>query len=493
MKTSLIVAAVAAALSSVVYVPAARAQSASELAQLKAQLEALQAKVAEMEKAQKAQTETQDKTLDMIAQQRANTGDWVSRFTWKGDFRYRNEDIRQEFVATDRNRDRIRVRAGFVAKVNDTVTTEFQLTSSEPLSNGGQGDARSSNQTLTDANSRKRIFFDTAFAQWAPTATFKATFGKMRYPFVRPTGSLFFDNDINPEGIAFNWQQGTGGTPLGFFASAFYYQHAERSAAADSTMTGAQFGWRGDLASTTRLTLAASYFDNGAVLGWNAVQDATLPANAFGNTTTTSAAICRPGVITATSTACIANDFNIVEAMAELSVQLGAQPLIFAIDYAKNNDVAERPRHRLHGRSSVRPCDRRALVGAGVRLPAPRKRCAVRSVDRFRLRGRRDGLEGPRVQDRLRLRPQFPHQRHVLPERHEYRRSGDHCGRRPGERPQVPPPADRSERRVLIGKWPRGQVLSVVKIGQTAPTTTRARLRRLSSRALAFGDLRRTV
>jgi hypothetical protein len=337
MKNTLIGAAVAAALLSVAYVPAASAQSAAELEQLKAQIQALQKKVEEMEKAQKAQTDTQDKTLDMIAQQRANVGDWVGRFTWKGDFRYRNEDIKQEFVAQERNRDRIRLRAGFVAKVNDTVTTEVQLTTSEPLSNGGYGDARSSNQTLTDASSRKRVFLDTAFAQWAPTTTFKATFGKMRYPFVRPTGSLFFDNDINPEGIALNWQQGQGATPLGLFASAWYYQLAERSTAADSTMSGAQIGWRADLASTTRLTVAASYFDNGAVMGYNAVQDATLPGNAFGNTTTASAAICRPGVVTATSTACIANDFNIFEAMAELSMQVGGQPLVFSLDYAKNN------------------------------------------------------------------------------------------------------------------------------------------------------------
>jgi hypothetical protein len=83
--------------------------------------------------------------------------------------------------------------------------------------------------------------------------------------------------------------------------------------------------------------LAASYFDNGAVQGWNAVQDATLPGNAFGNTTTANAAICRPGVITATSTACIADDFNIYEAMAELSMNVGGQPLIFSLDYAKNS------------------------------------------------------------------------------------------------------------------------------------------------------------
>ncbi len=339
MKNKLIGAAVVAALLSVAHVPAARAQSSTELAQLKAQLQALQAKVEEMEKAQKAQAETQkaqtdatDKTLDMIAQQRANVGDWVGRFTWKGDFRYRNEDIKQELNPRERNRDRMRVRAGFVAKASDTVTAEIQLSTGESLTNGGYGDARSPNQTLTDASSRKRVWFDTAFATWAPNANWKVTFGKMRYPFVRPTGSLFFDNDINPEGGAINWQQGA----TGLFAAAWYVNLAERAAAADSTMSGGQIGWKGDIASGARLTVAASYYDHGAVQGYNAVQDATLPGNAFGNTTTVSAAICRASAIAA-GTACIADDFNVYEAMAELSMTVGGQPLVFSADYAKNS------------------------------------------------------------------------------------------------------------------------------------------------------------
>jgi hypothetical protein len=344
MKNKLIGAAVAAALLSVAYVPAASAQSSTELQQLKAQLEALQAKVAEMEKAQKAQADTQkaqtdatDKTLDMIAQQRANVGDWVGRFTWKGDFRYRNEDIKQEFNPAERDRDRMRVRAGFVAKASDTVTAEVQLTTGESLSSGGYGDARSPNQTLTDASSRKRVWFDTAFATWAPNANWKVTFGKMRYPWTKPTGSLFFDNDINPEGGAINWQQGA----TGLFAAAWYVNLAERPAAADSTMSGGQIGWKGDIASGTRLTLAASYYDHGAVEGYNAVQDGAISAtlnNSFGNTTTALATVCRPGVLnTTTTTACIADDFNVYEVMAELSMTVGGQPLVFSADFAKNN------------------------------------------------------------------------------------------------------------------------------------------------------------
>jgi outer membrane murein-binding lipoprotein Lpp len=332
MNNKVISAAVVAALLSAAQIPAAQAQS-SDLEQLKAQLQALQAKVEELEKQQKAQGEATDRATDAVAQTRSNVGEWVGRFTWKGDFRYRNEDIKQEFNPRERNRDRIRVRAGFVAKVNDTVRAEVQLSTGESLSSGGYGDARSPNQTLTDASSRKRVWFDTAFAEWAPNPNWKVTFGKMRYPWVRPTGVLFFDNDINPEGGAINWQQGTDG----LFATAFYVNLAERAALADSTMSGAQIGWRSSFGSATRLTLAASYFDHGAVEGYNAVQDAALPGNAFGNTTTTSAAICRPGVINGTSTACIANDFNVVEVLGELTTQLWGKPFTFVADYAKNN------------------------------------------------------------------------------------------------------------------------------------------------------------
>jgi len=338
MKNRLVSAAVAAALLSAACIPAVQAQSA-DLQALKAQLEALQKKVSELEAQQKKQEEVADKTLDQVAQQKANVGDWVGRFTWKGDLRYRNEDIKQEGTK-ERNRDRIRVRAGLVAKVNDTVTAEVQLSTGETLGSNslatGYGDAKSSNQTLTDANSRKKVWFDTAFFTWKPTAQLSATLGKQRYPWVRPTNGLFFDGDINPEGVAVNWQQGSDG----LFASAWWMQLTERGGGADSTLAGGQFGWRGPV-GPARLTVAAGYFDHGAVEGYNATQD-SVPGNAFGNTTTSNTAICRSGVLTAPGvtpavTSCIANDFNIYEALAELQFTVGGRPLTFIGDYAKNN------------------------------------------------------------------------------------------------------------------------------------------------------------
>ncbi len=94
---------------------------------LKAQLEALQAKVQELEKQQKSQAETVDKTTDMVRTGQVEAPEWASRFTWKGDLRYRHENVDPEEAVKDQTRHRVRARFGFVAKVNDSVTGTVQL------------------------------------------------------------------------------------------------------------------------------------------------------------------------------------------------------------------------------------------------------------------------------------------------------------------------------------------------------------------------------
>ena len=318
--------------------------TAAEVDALKAQLQALQDRLAQLEQAQAAQasqvaeaskvveaqqasnTEQQeaiDRTTDSLAQTRANVGEWVGRFTWKGDLRYRNENIEQEFTRKDRNRDRIRARLGFFAKVNDTVRVEMQATTTE------NGDARSSNQTLTDANSRKALDLDTAYAEWTPNAYWKLTLGKMRYPWVR-TSSYFYDGDINPEGVAVNYQQG----PTGFFASGFVARLAERNGAAafaDSNLFGAQAGWRGTFGDGGRYTVAAGYFDHGGVQGYNVIQSGSA-GGFFGNSTTGSTAICRSGIAT-----CLANDFDVLAVLGEVQFNLAGRPLTLFADYANNS------------------------------------------------------------------------------------------------------------------------------------------------------------
>lgn len=320
---------------------AAPTVNAEEMAAMRAQVQALLDRVAQLEAAQQQQAQSVqtatsaaesqaqvnedvqaalDLQSDNLAKTAANVGEWVGRFQWKGDLRFRNEQFDQEYVPRDRIRDRIRARAGFVAKVNDTIRAELQFAT-------GGTDPRSSNQTLTDTNSRKALDLDLAYAEWQATPSMKLTAGKMKFPWVRPGQSLFFDGDINPEGLALNYQ---GTVPGGVFASVFYNDLAERGTQADSNMVGAQIGWRSNPSQVTRFTVGASYFDYGAAKGYNPL----FGGISNGNTTTTSTAVCRRGIAT-----CLAFDYNVLEVFGEFATTLADRPLTAFVDYARNGDA----------------------------------------------------------------------------------------------------------------------------------------------------------
>lgn len=309
----------ATALASILVLGGAPASAdAAEVDELRAAVAALQQRIDQLEAQNKVAEEANDRQTDQIAMVRSSVGSWVPNFTFKGDFRYRNETIDQQY-APERNRDRIRARAGFVAKVNDTIKTEFALATSEAASIADGGDPRSSNQSLTNGNSRKGIYLDLAYAEWQPHADWKFTAGKMKYPWVRAGQSVFFDGDVNPEGVAVNFAHGD------FFASSFYNVLEERSAAAESTMTGAQAGWK-PLLGPGRLTLGASYFDMHSVQ-----RRAPVYSSANGNTTTGTG--CLGG-----GTGCLAFDYNLMELFAEYSfTAVAGRPLALYVDYVKND------------------------------------------------------------------------------------------------------------------------------------------------------------
>jgi len=299
---------------------------------LKQQLAALSAKIDALEKAQ-AQTKktsdeaqaTADHTADVVAQNKA-------ALSFSGDLRYRNESFDVQYVDHDRNRDRIRARFNANFRVNDTITGQLGLST-------GSTDPRSGNQTLDGQNSRKDFDLDVAYVTWAPTATTKITLGKQRYAFTR-TGSLFYDGDVNPEGISFNYATGN------FFGGVFYDWLAERALSfgnvttgtnTDSIMFGAQIGYRIPISDAARLTLAATYMDFDGVQGYNPL----FGGSSFGNTTTTSAAVCNRSL--PAGTACLLSDYDIAEGSADLTWSLGGKPLRFFVDYAKNTAAEANP------------------------------------------------------------------------------------------------------------------------------------------------------
>jgi len=328
MKRNLISLAVAGALGcAAAFAPAPAFAQSAEIEALKAQLAALSSKIEQLEQSQaqtkKAVEETQataDRTADTVAQEK-------SRLSFAGDLRYRNETFDVQYVDRNRSRDRIRARLNATFRANDTVTGVLGI------STGGT-DPRSGNQTLTDQNSRKEFDLDLAYVTWAPNASWKFTAGKQRYPWQR-TGAFFYDGDVNPEGIAVNYATGN------FFASTFYDWLAERALSfsaptgtnTDSIMYGAQLGYRFPLSDATRLTVAATYFNFEGVQGYNPF----FGGSSFGNTTTTSSAVCSRTL--AAGTACLLSDFDIIEGFADLTTSVGGRPLRFFVDYAQNTEA----------------------------------------------------------------------------------------------------------------------------------------------------------
>jgi len=250
--------------------------------------------------------------------------DVALRWKWKGDFRVRNENIEQEFSA-DRNRNRVRVRLGFEAEVNPTVKAGFQFATTE------NGDARSSNQTLGDVNSRKALDLDLAYVEWAPNAATKVTLGKMKQPLVTTT-SYFVDKDVNPEGaaLAFN-HAATGG-----FVNVAVFDLAERSAAVDSTALAWQAGMRGKLNDDTSYVLAVGEMNHRAVKNMAVVQSGSA-GGFFGNTTKTVG--CNSTV--ALNASCLANEFEVRNALAEVTTVFADQPVVLFVDWAENTKAAK--------------------------------------------------------------------------------------------------------------------------------------------------------
>ena len=245
--------------------------------------------------------------------------DIALRWKWKGDFRVRNENIVQDY-SIDRNRSRVRVRLGFEAEVNPTVKAGFQFATTE------SGDARSSNQTLGDVNSRKALDLDLAYVEWAPNAATKVTLGKMKQPLAMTT-SYFVDKDINPEGAALAFNH----VPTGAFVNAALFDLVERSSASDSTAVALQVGLRGKLNDDTSYVLAAGEMKHHNVKNFAVVQSGSA-GGFFGNST-------KMGCVGAAT--CLSNEFEVRNVLAEVTTVVADYPVVAFVDWAENTKAAK--------------------------------------------------------------------------------------------------------------------------------------------------------
>lgn len=359
MKNLILAAAVASVLSTVSV--EAGAASPNELAQIREQLEALMQRVDKLEqentrltaeneslKSTDEKLQAQDDYLKSearglrkeAAQQAVEVGkvkgaDWAGKVAITGDIRYRYEMISDETLsnvgsaaspvlvtAADRYRDRVRARLNATVKATDTITVGIGMATTEG------GDPRSSNQSLTGVFSRKSLDLDTAYFDWRFATWGNLIGGKMKQPFVKPGQSLFWDNDINPEGLAVNYSGGM------FFGTAYNYwineiSSTENSRTADTMLHGLQVGARLPIGASN-LMFAAHYYDLSAGEGRSPFYN----GSSNGNSTDTV-------LVGTTATPVLRHDYEVINLSAEFNTMLGQLPLQIWADAAQNQDPSD--------------------------------------------------------------------------------------------------------------------------------------------------------
>lgn len=286
---------------------------------------------------------------------------WWDMIKLFGDFRYRHEIIDTENTK-ERNRDRLRVRVGLSAKVNDEVDFMFRMASGE------SADPISTNQTETGAFGKKSIFIDSAFVDYHPMSNFHVLAGKMENPFYIPSrADLIWDFDLTPEGGAIKWDTIMDQTRIFANVGGFWLRE-NSSPQADSYMVGGQLGWQFELNPDSKFTLGVSHFEyvnENSQLVFSDYQ--TAGTNGFGNTTTGASPNLR-----------YTKEYRINELFGDFSFMMGDMPVLVVADYAQNAGVSTQNKAYLAGfevgkvkdpgswafRYNYRKLQRDAVIGA---------------------------------------------------------------------------------------------------------------------------------
>jgi hypothetical protein len=265
-----------------------------------------------------------DQAVTAQVNERMAAVSWAERMRWKGDFRYRYENI-DEQGKDGRNRNRIRARTALEAEVMPTMKVGVGLAT-------GGDDPVSSNVTLGGGGSKKEITLDLAYFDWSGLANTHVLGGKFANFLVKPQKtSLVWDGDWRPEGLGVIWDNGT-----------FFAQGLGTWLEGDSR-NGTEFGWvaqagmKLQLGETGKLMFGGGYseFD---IAGRTPVYGD--PDDFYGNSY---------AVDPATGNLVFAHDYQVVQAFAEYSFALAGRPAALFADYVINTDVDENDTGYLFG------------------------------------------------------------------------------------------------------------------------------------------------
>ncbi len=253
-------------------------------------------------------------------------GAWLDKVKWGGDLRLRHETIKRE-PATDRLRERFRLRFGFVATPLDPLEVGVRLAT------GASGDPLSTNQSFTATFDKKAIFVDQAYGKYTPwkgkenlLSTLSFIGGKMENPFVTTPEGIVWDSDVTPEGVAVQWKDPQPlpvlkeFLPVRPFFNIGGFQISELTAdSGDPGVFGCQGGANIDLPFGVGFQPSVTYYDFTALKG-------TATGNVTGS----------PGGNT-TSSGRIVDDFDLISTQGKLTTPpIFGQPVALLGDYTYN-------------------------------------------------------------------------------------------------------------------------------------------------------------
>jgi hypothetical protein len=246
---------------------------------------------------------------------------WAERMRWKGDFRYRYENIDQE-GKDGRNRSRIRARTHLEADLSPTLEVGVGLAT-------GGDDPVSSNQTIGGGGSSKDIKIDLAYFDWSGLTDTRLLGGKFKNYLVRPgKKGLRWDSDWRPEGLGAIWDNDT-----------FFVQGLGTWLEGDSSK-GTEFAWaiqagmKIKTGDTGRLSFGVGYSAFDIAGGTPLFGD---PDDFYGNTFRR---IPNPDP-EGEDTLVFAYDYRNYEAFAEWKFDLGGKSMLLFGNYTVNQEAPE--------------------------------------------------------------------------------------------------------------------------------------------------------
>ena len=267
---------------------------------------------------------------------------WTDKVTLTGDVRVRYEDITED-GKEDRQRDRFRLRLGADAKVSDELKIGTRLTSSE------NGDRASGNSTFTGGGSKKDVYIDLAYIDYAPAALggLSLVGGKMELPYIAVADNIW-DGDYTPEGFALKYA--TDGDLKLITSAGYHWLVEESSSEDDAKQLGAQIALKAKTGDKGHVLAGVGYYGTQDLEG-----DPLFDEKSYGNS---SDKIVDGGE----TNAVFASEYEVVEGFAEVGLDLGLPVKVYG-SYTVNQDADDEDTGYLIGLTAGKAKDVGTLEG----------------------------------------------------------------------------------------------------------------------------------